>query len=454
MHIYDAVNMLKSLRIREKKTSGNNFIKFSTWVESIAKTLPKEKFTLRLTSHYNAVAQMELIFPPGEKWNPVFQPQITIQHPLESTIPLYFSLFGFDDDKIMRDFMASLPFYNILVHLFNNFESFKKIAEHKNTVYNLLTRKLAGLTFLHALTLVHMIPEEDKTDKDLLEDILKRFEESHQIDPKSTIILMSRRPFSSMLNDIHQDPHLTKEGGYTKFFEKYLQGSVEGNELFTESYQVPNVLFRTNYGEQFFNETGQPVDLSHLGQFFNEDFFNSNSEIINQLLRQGIISTPMIRNFKPGILPPLFNTPNLYYKNILESIDIPSGTSESPRFRYKLNIDPRSNPFEAAVMNYDMLSPPPFLHDDNSMGRYKEEKEIDKRFGEAIIEVRGIKEVKKWFLGKIRLSKPVKPGAFLKSPRDVLEHGKALFNYLQKFGSNEEDINDIKLGLCYRLIQQ
>ena len=50
-------------------------------------------------------------------------------------------------------------------------------------------------------------------------------------------------------------------------------GSPEGNELFTESYQVPNVLFRTNYGEQFFNETGQPVDLSHLGQFFNEDFF-------------------------------------------------------------------------------------------------------------------------------------------------------------------------------------
>ena len=99
---------------------------------------------------------------------------------------------------------------------------------------------------------------------------------------------------------------------------------------------------------------------------------------------------------------------------------------------------------------YDCLSPPEFLDLDNSMGAIKEKELLDQDmdYGEAIVEVRGIKHVEDWFIRKTKLDPKIK-GTFLTIPgENLVGEAVALFRFLEGFGTTT-DIEDIQLGLTH-----
>jgi hypothetical protein len=73
-----------------------------------------------------------------------------------------------------------------------------------------------------------------------------------------------------------------------------------------------------------------------------------------------------------------------------------------PTERYALTVDGMSKKCSVSLrsFDYDSLSPPWFLNETNSMGKYKkaEMKGQNPSYGEAIIEIRGIKKVDEWFI--------------------------------------------------------
>lgn len=83
------------------------------------------------------------------------------------------------------------------------------------------------------------------------------------------------------------------------------------------------------------------------------------------------------------------------------------------------------------------------------MGAFKDDmSEQDKKYGEAIIEVRNIKNVGHWFLKKTKLPSETE-GNFLKNPDGTLiEQSIKLFNFLKEFGT-WLDIDDITLGMIH-----
>lgn len=83
------------------------------------------------------------------------------------------------------------------------------------------------------------------------------------------------------------------------------------------------------------------------------------------------------------------------------------------------------------------------------MGAFKDDlSEQDKKYGEAIIEVRNIKNVGHWFLKKSKLPSEME-GNFLKNPDGTLiEQSIKLFNFLKEFGT-WLDIDDITLGMIH-----
>ncbi len=393
---------------------------------------------------------------PCEKWEPQFSPQVTIQHSLSITIPLYFSLFGFDSSDMLR-FSASFPNREIFLAIYKKFElcqtaysackecydvfqtpeakaaykaskeNCEKVAPglHKQlmTMYQQLCSPLDGFVFLHALTLVNMTPIEDGGDKQFLVEMLRNQQKYKQIDPKMRLNLMSRRPFSSMLKEF-QKPGLV----YHEYFKKVVQ---DNNFKFSKVFDVPGLFNKTNYGEQFFDQHGQLINLYQFSNFFQEDFFFNNKGIISILLNQGIIGTAMLRNFKKDLMTsngfPIFTLFDDYYTLSIQTV-------ENPSERYIVD------PINFAIMQEeedkcDTLSPPWILDPSNSMGKFKEAEmvEQDLTYGEAIIEVRSIRNVQSWFLRKVGL-KSESVGDFLVKPDNYLvDQVLGLFDFLGSF---------------------
>ena len=357
---------------------------------------------------------------------------MTVQHPLEFTIPLYYGLFGFDNPDMM-DFSASLPSKDIYLKESKEATStanLEKIDEWSN----IYTKKINGLVFLHALTLVRMTPLQDQEDNEYLEETKNWLETSLQVDPKAKLILMSRRPFSSMLRDIN-----FKES-YDKYFETCI---INNNNYFTSVVEVPVLFKKVNYAEQYFDsQTGAPRNLYKFRTFIDKVFYESNTHLIDELLAKGVISTTMIRNFKDEI-----KINNSSVANIAENyFNLSIKTIENPSQTYIINCDMVE--VQAVPHMYDVLSPPCFLELDNSMGNYNRDLTIEEReYGEAIVEIRAIRDVQDWFLRKLKLTDDKKT-KFLAIPENVKLESLKLFTFLRGFGMNKKDLEEIfHLGL-------
>jgi hypothetical protein len=466
-----ATNLLEDL------LSKDNQITFEKWVTGIREQIKKFSFSLK---NHKAFAQVkdQYIIKPSLEWKAKFTPQVTIQHPLEYAIPLYFALFGFES-PYMFNLSASLPLRDefLKAQKQGNSDIFSKI------VYAYSNVKMNGLAFLQALTLLRMAPVESSSsdlikekllkekkkknkstnipvvtepkeesgneeqewlevlaekfriESDTLQTTLKYFESSHQVDPKMQLILMSRRPFSSMFADIN-----VQQGEYSEYFEMMMGCNIKFQK-------IPFLFNSTNYGEQFYDElTGDVKSLLHFKKFFEEEFYDQHEEVLDKLLKQGVLTTTMIRNFKDEVMVddvPIKTLLENYYQSILDSI-------QSPKNRIIINVD--NARFESIPTQHDALSPPWFLNSDNSMGAYNQEMpEEEKEFGEAIIEVRAIPYISPWFLRKCDLKKDI-TGSFLRIPGSTSkEHALKLFSFLSNFGSEQDKIEIFYLGMAYSL---
>jgi hypothetical protein len=405
---------------------------------NIKRALEWKKEELRETTNEKAlVIRDHSLLEEKATWKPMFAPQVTIQHPLEDTIPLYFSLFGFYSRNMIR-FLSALPFLDW-------YKQSLKEANHQimNRFVDIFRQKIHGFIFLHALTMTDMTPILDikksaqENDQQLLQETLEAWKKYRQIDAKLKLALMSRRPFSQMYAELGQQ-------NYAHYFEQVMQY----NSQFMKWDAVPTNFGKTNYAEQFLNQKKQPLNLSFLGKYFKPKFFQNNQNTLEELLRQGIFSTTMLRNLQGNLRledqTPINSIFDTFFDTSLKSV-------EQPEFRYDLDVSSKS--FKQNKAQYDTLSPPWLLPPTNAMGRYTQFKLQDLQYGEALIEVRSISEVHPWFLARAGLSVDL-TGDFLKYPSDdTVNQAVGLFDFLSTFRSEENKLEIFYLGLPYAVLK-
>ncbi|HXF90936.1 MAG TPA: hypothetical protein VNJ29_03300, partial [Candidatus Nitrosotenuis sp.] len=286
-----------AIKVLQRELNTKSKITFDQWTREILFELNLTDSEISQTQTYTDIAQREIIKPKPinfphvdpEKitktelvvreevsyWKPIFAPQVTIQHPLEDTIPLYFSLFGFKS-PYMISFVSNLPFLDF-------YQSKLQFADQNimNKFIQMFRQKIHGLIFLHALTLSAMTPDvreelsSAQTDQIQLQETQYAWQNFRQVDPKVRLTLMSRRPFSDMYANL-------KQVNYAEHFIKVMSLNPE----FTTFYKVPNHFRYTNYAEQFFNTKGAP--LSGLWEFiqplFEQKFLQNNYLVLQELL--------------------------------------------------------------------------------------------------------------------------------------------------------------------------
>ncbi|OJX13196.1 MAG: hypothetical protein BGO77_08475 [Caedibacter sp. 37-49] len=109
----------KSTKILHILLRDNREEEFDLLLDGIKTVLKKFPVTWKTYDIYNNVKKNLLVrekLLDDSQWSPRFAPQVTIQHSLENTIFLYFSLFGFNT-IYMNNFSASLPYKKILSRL-------------------------------------------------------------------------------------------------------------------------------------------------------------------------------------------------------------------------------------------------------------------------------------------------------------------------------------------------
>jgi len=420
--------ILKAFNTLENLLNHQTRITFEGWTDKIEELKTDFPFFLGYFGTYSSVRD-EFIIKPSSQWKPKFAPQVTIQHPLEHAIPLYFGLFGFSS-RYMLDFSASLPCRDLFLEAQKeaNSENFGKWIHGYG-------QKMNGLVFLHALTLVQMTPGEDLTDKELLKETYDSLTNYFQVDAKMKLTLMSRRPFSSMFKDIHT------QGDYPQYFMRVMS-------LNTPFYKIPSLFYKTNYAEQFYDsQTGNVKSFLNLLPFLSQDFVTQNNQILIPLLQQGVVSTTMLRKLKKRVKvdqsEPVSTLFNKYFEEAIKTVEFPAKTYIMDTNNYSV----QSIPYD-----HDILSPPLFLDFENSMGRFKDPMtEEEKQCGEAIIEVRAIRDVQSWFLKKCGLE-PELTGEFLTKPSPELKvQALCLFDFLKDFGKPSDVIEIYYLGMPYAL---
>lgn len=142
------------------------------------------------------------------------------------------------------------------------------------------------------------------------------------------------------------------------------------------------------------------------------------------LLKRGILSTGMIRHLDPAKVHIISITnlhdvslkPAILFKNYFSHV---IQTVDNPSTRYDLMFAGNSISIQEAKSTADSLSPPWFMNQDFSMGSIKDTNNFEPQYGEAIVELRQIKDASKSALEDMKLS-PSILGQFLKNDESNL----------------------------------
>ncbi|MEI8295097.1 MAG: hypothetical protein WCG04_01060 [Alphaproteobacteria bacterium] len=318
---------------------------------------------------HNLLTDWKLNIPAGE-WKPVFAPQVTIQHPLEYSIPLVINLFGTPSGTTKSE-EAILPALPSLTNI--------SIEELVSPGY---LNKENGLLFLHALTCASIQRVENFAQS--LHVIMNNLGEYQQVDPKVNMHFLSRRPFSKMWTDINREKEAEDKEAIT-FEDLYAERMLRGNTLFNSDI-FPNFQF-VNYAEEY-HDGNNRLNFRRLYDSFPAETKNIDSadtpDILLYLLERGIITTGMIRYLDRGMFMDYMNT-------AIRSVDNPNDT-----LRYEFN--PLAENVIDVIRKYaitvDALSPPWFLYSNNSIGALVNIEDLDaETYGEAILEMRSIKDI-------------------------------------------------------------
>lgn|GEM_PF-1240611 len=418
------VTIVESFKLLKKCLEDKRECTFAEWiasVEAIGNILKTPDFEF---------FKDETITRP-DPWSPRFSPQATIQHPLEDTIPLFFSLFASDSSPSMATFVPCLPFSKRFLSIHKD-----GTPEELRAFMRQYKSKINGLVFLHALTIYSMSSFSASVDADLLREVMDNSERYYQADVKMKLTLMSRRPFSSLFASIPSEGKPV----YSDYFQRAM---VTENDEFGDICEIPRSFSRADYAEQYFDATGRVIDLRPFLHLFTEDFVASNRDAITALLQKGVVSIHMIKKLKPEAKEQRFSDltsgETLFFERALRSVD-------DPRSVRRFTLDPTTLHIVATPAIYDVLSPPDFLDSDDSMGAIKDtafEKYQDARYGEAITEVRNISGFGEWFFNKMGIPAGEKR-MFLRVPDDTLiPQALKLFEFLDRFSRMPEYTEDI-----------
>lgn len=419
--VFDGIKILTTTleSLSSFDQSAGIFPLFSAWWGKLEIINRRKIFIFEKTAFYD-----EQVHDKGihfnVHWKPTFQPQVTIQHPLEYTIPISFGLFL--DSTIMNSFIPALPRTDANLQT----ESSSSIHETNNNYFD----KKSGFLFLYGLTLYQMTPSRTKTDSQLLKETQDKFgvgdQGARQVDAKINLSVLSRRPFSDMWL-------------YT-FGDQWFESLFLNQNIYKI---VSDNLYRANYAVEFYNPDGSRQNLSHLKKLFNEDalggnpksaFDFSDSEApLDFLLKNGIVSTVMLRDMigDPIVLS-LTGSEPLRMSNVFDSVQyfrriLNSIRNEEPRHFIELGSQDEATTSSSSssssappVLNLeqdndagliirqresldDLMSPPLFLPLRDSMGFFRSSNLVDFNIelGEAVTEFRQIKNVGKFFLNEV-----------------------------------------------------
>lgn len=407
--------------------------------------------------------QREIIEKPTDGWSPTWQPQITLQHPLRSSINLFAKLF--EGTFIQQNIQESKPFYN-------------PVQDGEKPLYNtaigglmfLLAHELCGInksTVYQPNEVISLLMKgkyvtagSPVSDTDMISDTLESFRTVHQFDAKRRIIFMSRRPFSDMLGDILREKSIfasdevsleklaSETAGFAKVFRKAMAANRFYKTCEAKSEREPRVevaqsFWRANYAEQFFDKTGHVLDLMGLLNYFDEEIRILPD--LSGVLANGILSTAMLRHIDlekargarvistaaENVIVSM-RSPE-YYDKVLFSVD-------HPDVRLFLNINTENgiqidalptmvSQREKKQVVADLFSPPFPLDKEDAMGFFREGAFLyhycQQEYGSAIVEVRAIQHVK-FLLDKRNTS----PSGFLSNPSYVKNEVLSLYDWL------------------------
>jgi hypothetical protein len=389
------------------------------WIQKgLSKILAEGGFTLTTNDAIFERIAHDPFKGPGTvgSWRQEFQPKVIIQHPLESTVSLIRNLFYTSIARpLARGIETAMPVLDAAIPI----------------------TKADGLVFLHALTCAALTTEVELDDKANIKWIADRLKEGKQIDGKVKLNFLSRRPFSNMWGDIR---HLSDRP-----FPAVYEAKMSKNGLFSE---VTAKMDFVNYADKFYTlaryrfapsdiEASVNVDLR---SNVDSDFLTADAEF---LLSKGTLATSVLRHMDLPIkrnadattskLSTLFKG---HFRTLVESV-------ENPLFFY--DFDPESKTVQEKVTPFDSLSPPWFLDTSDSMGAYKDNGKVDLTYGEAIVEMRQIREINSKSVASIKgilvdelngnkgtIDDKVVRGEFLVNNTTLLEHANALFSLLNK----------------------
>ncbi len=463
-------------------------VTFNEWIIELRKFLAedgvyqvcvKEGETQQCTGR--TLSEMTLVFPKKgvEKsnwsfeeilnWSPVFVSHVTLQHRLELTIPIYLTLFG-DETSLRMALPHKGPLDILLEQEEFDWEEFKRLYVNKEN----------GLIFLHAFTLLRMVPFNIKVkgipilhrieslgnialelDRLLLQETLSQYRDSGQIDIKGRLLIMSRRPFSELFKGVVADKNIY-QGSFINGSEEisYINAFITAMHDYDYSgfEKYMRLFSKVNYGEQFFSDDGNTIDLRGFNECFTSTFKKSNEKLLNDLLKEGIVTIAMIRNFHEDVLiedtnPRVTDSPVVidlfegsnWYDLVLASVQSPEKTYI---IKYKNELGILAKDFL-----YDILSPAYFMHDEDSMGRIKDMKGQDPAFGEAIIESRAISSVNQWFLDLHNLSDEHNELSFFLryTYNNISNQAVQLFRFLKTFKVSDPLIKERILQLLKKI---
>lgn len=305
-----------------EKAKHNFAITFHKWITSFSEKLKNNYTSLGISAptikvhNINAFCCGSFCFPVGygERFDFKFKPQVTIQHHLMDSINLCLGLFingiNYGKDVGVVD-TTDNAFPRYLNDFILNTNLFTKKEKPREVYFPVKTDPKFGFLFLHMLTctdLAHDKPPEEVACGDLNINsstyqtrtmCLLHFG-TGQVNAKSSVNFLSRRPFSSMWRDIATDL------SYASFLSNTVTSAFL-DDLTTKFDQM-------NYGEIFFTDAGERMDLTQCE--FAPRFEDPN---IQALLQNGILSLEFIRAVDPAFL-------QNYFAQVVKSVSNPEQT--------------------------------------------------------------------------------------------------------------------------------
>lgn len=419
-------------RLAKKYDKCDHTITFETWMQDLEKSLNNDRSSFERLETSELVVRSSIQLK--HDFSTKFQPQITIQHHLEDTINLTMGLFSDNLDFGNQVFLTNSKLQSsgaaTAVEVIENcFLPIKTVAEEqeesnwdgvtptyyesdKSFYFPNKTSKKDGFLFLHMMTCCDLA-RSSKPPQDGVKNIHKDiFGKTGQINPKSYVHLVSRRPFSSMLREIAEGEL------YAEFVRQRVKQS------FLDSLE--DKFKRLNYGEIYESDLAQNAYFSSL----------LSSRECCQLLGAGVVSTSMLLSIsEPEKIDQIQKIFDRYFNDVLASMNRP--------YSIRYFFDPGESRVIGEFTPHDLLSPPHFVSDQDSMGAFKDDRH-DRDYGEAIVEFRDISRISQRALdkiaGKIRHLNCISPGAFLCTNNDSGINKYSLQNQIKGLISYIEDL--------------